>query len=74
VTITVTCNFWAPSSGDHLFTCDAIYLPPQHATSYSTGITLTIENFRTWSLTSIIFLFFTLAQTLTRHTYLNTNT
>jgi len=29
VTITVTCNLWAPSSGDHLFTCGAIYLPPQ---------------------------------------------
>jgi len=28
VTITVTCNLWAPSSSDHLFTCDAIYLPP----------------------------------------------
>jgi len=30
VTITVTCNLWAPSSGDHLFTCGAIYLPPQY--------------------------------------------
>jgi len=29
VTITVTCNLWAPFSGDHLFTCGAIYLPPQ---------------------------------------------
>jgi len=29
VTITVTCNLWAPSSGDHLFTCGAIYLPLQ---------------------------------------------
>jgi len=29
VTIAVTCNIWAPSSGDHLFTCGAIYLPPQ---------------------------------------------
>jgi len=29
VTITVTCNIWAPSSGDHLFTCGAINLPPQ---------------------------------------------
>jgi len=28
VTITVTCNLWAPSCGDHLFTCGAIYLPP----------------------------------------------
>jgi len=28
VTITVTCNLWALSSGDHLFTCGAIYLPP----------------------------------------------
>jgi len=26
--ITVTCYSWAPSSGDHLFTCGAIYLPP----------------------------------------------
>jgi len=29
VSITVTCNSWAPSSGDHLFTCGAIYLLPQ---------------------------------------------
>jgi len=28
VTITVTCYAWAPSSGDHLFTCGAIYRPP----------------------------------------------
>jgi len=28
LTITVTCNLWVPSSGDHLFTCGAIYLPP----------------------------------------------
>ena len=28
VTITVTCNLWAPYNGDHLFTCGAIYLPP----------------------------------------------
>jgi len=28
VTITVTCYSWAPSSGDHLFTCGAIYRPP----------------------------------------------
>jgi len=28
VTITVTCNLWAPSSGDHLFACGAIYLLP----------------------------------------------
>jgi len=26
---TSPCNLWAPSSGDHLFTCGAIYLPPQ---------------------------------------------
>jgi len=32
------------------------------------GITLTIENFRTSSLTSIIFIFLTLTPTLTRHT------
>ena len=31
VTITVTCNLWAPSSGDHLFTCGAVYLPPHKA-------------------------------------------
>ena len=41
--------------------------------SYSTGITLTIENVRTLSLASIIFLVPTLTQTLTRHAYLNTN-
>jgi len=29
VTITVTCYSWAPSSGDHLFTCGAIFRPPQ---------------------------------------------
>ena len=29
VTITVTCYSWAPSSGDHLFTCGAIVWPPQ---------------------------------------------
>jgi len=29
VTITVTYYSWAPSSGDHLFTCGAIYQPPQ---------------------------------------------
>jgi len=29
VTITVTCYSWAPSRGDHLFTCGAIYRPPQ---------------------------------------------
>jgi len=28
VTITVTCCSWAPSSGDHLFTCGAIYRLP----------------------------------------------
>jgi len=25
VTITVTCYSWAPSSGDHLWTCGAIF-------------------------------------------------
>jgi len=29
VTITVTCYSWAPSGGDHLFTCGAIFWPPQ---------------------------------------------
>jgi len=28
VTIIVTRCLWAPSSGDHLFTCGAIYRPP----------------------------------------------
>jgi len=28
VTITVTCYSWAPSSGDHLFSCSAISRPP----------------------------------------------
>jgi len=27
VTITVTCYSWAPSSGDHLVTCGAFWLP-----------------------------------------------
>jgi len=34
VTITVTCNLWTPSSGDYLFTCGAIYLPP-HGPGYN---------------------------------------
>ena len=41
-------------------------------TSHSTGITLSIENFRTSWLISIIFVFLSLNQTLTLHTYLNT--
>jgi len=28
VTITVTCYSWPPLSGDHLFTCGAIFWPP----------------------------------------------
>jgi len=28
VTVTMTCYSWAPSSGDRLFTCDAILWPP----------------------------------------------
>jgi len=32
VIITVTCYSWAPSIGDHLFTCGANYLPPQSPT------------------------------------------
>jgi len=30
VTITVTCYSWAPSRGDHLFTCGAIVWLPQY--------------------------------------------
>jgi len=30
VTITVTCYPWAPSSGDDLFTCGAIFWPPHN--------------------------------------------
>jgi len=30
VTITVTCNSWAPSGGDHLFSCGAISGPPHY--------------------------------------------
>jgi len=41
-------------------------------TSYSTGITITTEKYWTWSQTSIIFLFLTVIETPTRHTYLNT--
>ena len=38
VTITVTCNSWAPSSGGHLFTCGAIFWPPQNLyCSYAEG-------------------------------------
>jgi len=29
VTITVTCYSWAPSSGDHSFSCGTISRPPQ---------------------------------------------
>jgi len=28
VTIIVICYIWVPSSGDHLFTCGAIFRPP----------------------------------------------
>jgi len=35
VTITVTCYSWAPSSGDHSFTCGAIYRPPHETYSKS---------------------------------------
>jgi len=28
VTLTVPCYSWAPSSGDHLFTCGVIHRPP----------------------------------------------
>jgi len=28
MTITVTCYSWTPSSGEHLFTCGAIFWPP----------------------------------------------
>jgi len=28
-TITATCGLWAPTTGDHLFTCGAISRPPQ---------------------------------------------
>jgi len=38
VTITVTCDSWAPSGGDHLFTCGAIYWPP-HTQGCATFIT-----------------------------------
>jgi len=31
VTITVTCYSWAPSIGDHLFSCGAISRPPHLA-------------------------------------------
>jgi len=30
----MTCYSWAPSRGDHLFTCGAIY-PPPHSTERS---------------------------------------
>jgi len=29
-TIIVTCYSWAPCSGDHIFTCGAIYPPPYY--------------------------------------------
>jgi len=38
VTTTVTCNLWAPSSGDNLFTCGAIYLPPHVPLHWATQL------------------------------------
>jgi len=34
VTITETCYSWAPSNGDHLFACGAIYRPPHCLLQY----------------------------------------
>jgi len=37
VTVTVTRYLWAPSSGDHLYTCGAIFRPP-HDPRHSVNI------------------------------------
>jgi len=45
VTITVTCYSWAPSSGDHLFTCGVIHRPPHlvRANCFWKWITLSLQ-------------------------------
>jgi len=42
VTITVICYSWAPSSGDHLFTCGVIFWRPQELV-YSVQIRLSVR-------------------------------
>jgi len=49
------------------------FVPGHQQISSNQKIKVTIENYQTYSLTSIILLFLTVTQTLTRHTYLNTN-
>jgi len=44
VTITVTCNLGAPSGGDHLFICGAIYLPPQ----FLAGVGMKVDFPKKW--------------------------
>jgi len=44
VTITVTCYSWAPSSGEHLFTCGAIYRPP-HMSDFSSQFVSRPQNY-----------------------------
>jgi len=43
VTITVTCYSWAPSSGDHLFSCGAISRPPQAFISVTFWVELNVN-------------------------------
>ena len=43
VTITVTCYSWAPSSGDHLFTCGAIFWPPHYMHSKLSSLFLHVS-------------------------------
>jgi len=46
VTITVTCYSLAPSNGDHLFACGAIFWSPQYspAREVNTFLTFVFQN------------------------------
>jgi len=48
VAIRVTCNLLAPSSGDHLFTCGAIYLPPHYRFSTIEVVIAVARPFQKW--------------------------
>jgi len=50
VAITVTCYSWAPSSGDHLFTCGAISCPPQDLLLF---LTIRIKKIAVWKSTFV---------------------
>jgi len=48
VTITVTCYSWAPSSGDHLLTCGAIFWRPHR------GVVWWEQRFHTFALVTLL--------------------